>query len=207
MKLSEHHVVVDEITYDQTALRQLYQKMAHCALEWNEYKTAIKNRIGETHKHQGRTDGFKGRLMGVYSPAYEGKHMGEYNEVKDIVSKFNFLKPLGNDDITFMYYEPGFVFKPHTDRQMHYNIMLPILPDDGFEKITFWKGTDADRNNPKGKEYTYEYSHTHPSIFNGKTLHSVDEIKEERVMFRIKITHETFEEMIERYKAGKFINA
>ena len=72
MQLSKHHVVVDEITYDRNALRQLYQKMAHCALEWNEYKTAIKNRIGETHRHQGRADGFKGRLMGVYSPAYEG---------------------------------------------------------------------------------------------------------------------------------------
>ena len=47
----------------------------------------------------------------------------------------------------------------------------------------------------------------HHPHHNGKTLHSVEEIKEERVMFRIKITHETFEEMIERYKAGKFVNA
>ena len=39
------------------------------------------------------------------------------------------------------------------------------------------------------------------------TQEDVEEIKEERVMFRIKITHETFEEMIERYKAGKFVNA
>ena len=57
-----------------------------------------------------------------------------------------------------MYYEPFGLFLNHTDRQMHYNIMLPILPDDGFEKITFWKGTDADRDNQKGEEYTYEYN-------------------------------------------------
>ena len=46
----------------------------------------------------------------------------------------------------------------------------------------------------------------HPSIFNGKTLHSVEQIKYERVMFRIKVTHETYQDMIKRYKEGKFIN-
>ena len=206
MQESKHHVVVDELVYNRPALRNLYERMSHCALEWNEYKTAIKNRKNQVHRHQGRTDGYSGRLMGVYSPAYEGKHMQEYPEVKELISKFNFLEPLGNDDITFMYYEPNFVFKPHTDRQMHYNIMLPILPENDFEKITFWKGEDSDRDNPLGIEYEYTYDMNHPSIFNGKTLHSVEQIKYERVMFRIKVTHETYEDMIKRYKEGKFIN-
>ncbi len=91
----------------------------------------------------------------------------------------------------------------HVDTQWKFKEMIEFrdkrAKEVGMELIVYY--------NPKGEEYTYEYSHTHPSIFNGKILHSVEEIKEERVMFRIKITHETFEEMIERYKAGKFVNA
>mgnify|MGYP003648454847 CR=1 FL=1 len=44
MQESKHHVVVDELVYNRPALKNLYERMSHCALEWNEYKTAIKNR-------------------------------------------------------------------------------------------------------------------------------------------------------------------
>lgn len=203
MQKSKHHVVVDEFSFDSDALVSLYEKMAHCSLPWNEYKTAIKNRNNLEHTHQGRGDG---GLGGVYSPMYEGKHMHEYKEIQDVVNKFNFLEPLGPDDVTFMTYQPGFTFKKHTDRQMHYNIMMPIIYGNEPECITFWKGEDHERDTTTEQEYTYNYNTQHPTIFNGKTIHSVDTIKEFRVVFRIKITHETYEDMIARYEAGEFLN-
>ena len=54
--------------------------------------------------------------------------------------------------------------------------------------------------------FEYEYDHTVPNVLNGKVLHSVDEIKEFRVMFRIKCAWETFEAVKQRYEEGTLLN-
>ena len=202
--ISKNHITFTEITYDKNALLELYNKMKHCALEWNEYKTAI---FGKNHVRQKLVDGFSGRLLAVYSPMYEGKHMHEYDEIKEVLSKFNFLEDLGVDDISFQINEPGFQFRKHTDRKLDYTIMFPLKPEQDFNKLTFWKGEDKDREKDLEKDYDLVYSMDHPTVFNGKILHSVEEVKEERVLLRIKITHESYEDMMSRYKEGTFLNA
>jgi hypothetical protein len=197
----KHHCIIDEITYDHSALINLFNQFPdECHLPWNKYKAAIK---GERHSHQPRGDG---GLNGIFSPYWEGKQMWDYEPVKQVLSCFNFVNPLDEHDITFMTYTPGFTFANHTDRYLEYNIMFPLVPDDGGEPITFYKGEDKDRDNPLGVEYTYHYNTTHPTVFNGKTIHSVDTIQEYRVMFRIKVTSETYGDMLARYEAGEFIN-
>lgn len=202
--IGQHHITFSEITYDRLGLLSLYNRMKHCALEWNEYKTAI---FGNSHVRQKLPDGFPGRLLAVYSPAYEGKHMHEYTEIQEVLSKFNFLQDLGVDDISFQINEPGFQFRKHTDRKLDYTIMFPLHPVENFNTLTFWKGEDKDRNKELEKEYDLEYSMNHPTVFNGKILHSVQECKVERVLLRIKITHESYEDMLVRYKEGTFLNA
>lgn len=202
--IGKHHITFDEITYDRLGLYELYKKMEHCALEWNEYKTAI---FGDNHVRQKLPDGFPGRLLAVYSPMYEGKQMYEYLEIQKVLSNFNFLHPLGVDDISFQINEPGFQFRKHTDRKLDYTIMFPLFPVNDFNRLTFWKGTDKERDLDLEKDYDLEYSINHPTVFNGKVLHSVDECKTKRVLLRIKVTHESYEDMLHRYKRGTFLNA
>lgn len=200
--IGKHHIVFEEITYDIEALTELYLKMRHCALEWNEYKYALK---GNTHKRQKLVDGYDGRLLAVYSPMYEGKEMPEYAEVKEIISKFNFLTAPSNNDVSFQINEPNFKFDRHLDRNLEYTIMLPLLPRENFSPLTFWEGSDRDRSTTTKKIYTLDYSMKHPTVFDGKVLHSTEKIDTERVIFRIKVAGETYNDMLARYKSGTFL--
>jgi len=206
MQKFKHHCIIDEITYNKQALIDLFNSIPKkCELPWNQYKQAIKDEGGAQSysKNQNRGDG---GLNGIFTPYWEGKQITDYPEVQDILKHFNFLNPLHVHDITFMTYTPGFTFRNHTDRFLEYNIMFPLIPSDGGEAITFYKGEDKDRNNPLGTEYTYKYDTNHPTVFNGKTIHSVDTIKEYRVMFRIKVPDEPYNSMIKRYENGEFVN-
>jgi len=65
---------------------------------------------------------------------------------------------------------------------------------------------DEVRDSNLEKEYHLKYNHKNPIIFNGKIVHSVDNvIEQERVVLRIKITHESYHDMITRHKANKFV--
>ena len=59
--------------------------------------------------------------------------------------------------------------------------MFPLIPSDGGEAITFYKGEDKHRNNPLGTEYTYKYDTNHPTVFNGN--------KFQRNKFRTRVVH------------------
>jgi hypothetical protein len=202
----DHHIVLEEIYYDIEALTDLYMKMRHCALEYNEWKTVIAAEKSSTHNRQKLIDGFNGRLLTIHSPMYEGKRLIDYPVIQDFLKQFNFLKPLGIADVSFQLNEPGFKFKPHTDRNLEYTIMCPLLPRENFNNLIFWEGTDAERNTANKKLYELEYSFKHPTIFNGKVLHSVNPVSTERAVLRIKITHESYADMVKRYKAGEFLN-
>ena len=132
-----HHIIFEEINYDIEALTELYIKMRHCALEWNEWKTAIAADKNLTHKRQKLVDGFDGRLLAVYAPAFEGKEMIDYPQIQNFVNKFNFLKPLGKADISFQINEPGYEFRKHTDRNLDYTMMCPLLPRENLITLSF----------------------------------------------------------------------
>jgi len=211
----KHHVLFDEVTYDIEALTNLYHRMKHCSLEWNTWRTTIATRESMIHEHQELVDGFPGRLLAIYSPMYEGKEMIDYPEIQDFVSNFNFLEPLGIADISFQINEPGFQFKKHIDLGLDYTMMCPLIPSKNFNDLIFWRGTKIDEENMTydevrdsnlEKEYHLKYNHKNPIIFNGKIVHSVDNvIEQERVVLRIKITHESYHDMITRHKANKFV--
>ncbi len=206
MQKFKHHCIIDEIDINREELLNLFNRIPkHCELPWNKYKQAVKAEGGANSykRNQNRGDG---GLNGIFCPLWEGKNLTEYSEIQNVLNKFNFAQPLEEHDITYMTYTPGFTFANHTDRYLEYNIMFPLLPEDAGEPITFYKGEDKDRDNPLGVEYTYHYNTKHPTIFNGKTIHSVDTIKKYRVMFRIKVTTESYHDAIARYEAGNFIN-
>lgn len=210
----QHHFTIKEMKYDKQPLLDLYDKLKDCKVPWNDYKKLYNPNFG----NQPRGDN---GLGAIYAPYYEGKELIEYPAVQNIIKQINWADLIKEDkngntkhikktpqpiDCTFMTYEPGFVFKKHIDREMHWNLFLPLLPHTGFNSIKFWKGTDADRDIETELDYEYEYDHTVPNVLNGKVLHSVDEIKEFRVMFRIKCAWETFEAVKQRYEEGTLLN-
>lgn len=194
-----HHLVFEEITYDIEALTALYKKMQDCALEYNEHvhqhQTTSK---GNIQKLQKQPPGSDGRLLAVYSPMFEGKEMTDYPEVQQVLSNFNFLSEPKNESVSFQINEPNHKFMKHIDRNLEYRIMLPLLPRDDLAPLTFWNGEE--------KNYTLNYSMKHPTAFNGKIIHSTEPNSVERVVFNIKVSDETFEDMVVRYNAGTFLN-
>lgn len=201
MLIDKHHIVLDEIEINREELIQFWQSFPQkCNLQWNVYKSMIAAEKNKTHRHQPTGEG---DLYALYTPLHEGKQITEYKVIQDIIQLFNFEETPDVHDITFMTYKPGFQFKLHLDRFLEYNIMFPLLPKDNIEPIKFYQGND--KHNPGPLDYIHDYSTKHPTVFNGKTLHKVDTVKEFRMILRIKITSETFEEMIQRCKKGTFL--
>lgn len=196
---SEFHFVISEVVSPIAELTELYESLKEYSLPWNDYK----RKYNPNKPYQPRGEG---GLGAVYAPDKDGLEVIDYPVVKKLLKRFNFVQELSGIDVAFMTYEPGFVFQKHTDRDMQYNLMFPIYPLEDNAPIHFWDGRDEDRDSTKTKLATIHYSKQHPTLTNGKRIHSVDEIKQHRVMFRIKITQETFDEVRVRYEQGKFIN-
>jgi len=197
---SSFHFVIPEIKIPTEELIELYESLKEYDYPWNEYK----GKYDLNKNYQPRGDG---GLGAIYAPDKDGRDLIDYPLVQNIIKQFNFSYPVYKTDIAFMTYKPGFVFKKHTDREMYYNIMMPLIPRGYTDPIHYWKGADEDRDTTNEKIGTYYYDTIHPSVTDGKQIHSVDEIKEKRVIFRIKAIDETFQSVQERYKTGKFINA
>tara|TARA_R110002074_G_scaffold125215_3_gene262221 strand:+ start:1428 stop:2084 length:657 start_codon:yes stop_codon:yes gene_type:complete len=205
---SEFHFVISEVVSPIAELTELYESLKEYSLPWNDYK----QKYNPNKPNQPRGDG---GLGAIYAPDKDGKDLIDYPVVQKIIKRFNFVNPNNTErdfhnvdaiDVAFMTYKPGFVFQKHTDRDMQYNLMFPIYPLEDNAPIHFWDGRDEDRDSTKTKLATIHYSKQHPTLTNGKRIHSVDEIKQHRVMFRIKTTQETFDEVRVRYEQGKFIN-
>ena len=196
---SAFHFVIPEIKIPTQELIELYESLKEYDYPWNEYK----RKYDPNKNHQPRGDG---GLGSIFAPDKDGKDLIDYPLVQDILSKFNFPVVINPRDISIMTYKPGFIFKKHTDREMHYNIMMPLIPIGYTDPIHYWEGKDTDRDKETKKIGTFYYDTVHPSVTDGKQIHSVDEIKEPRVIFRIKVVGETFPEVYKRYKEGKFIN-
>lgn len=202
MQIYEHHVILDEIDIPVQELIDLWKSFPkECNLPWNEYKLTVRP---ENYSFSPRVYQ-DAKFKALFTPMHEGKQITEYPVVQKILKQFNWIKKPDYHDITFVSYEKGFKFPVHYDTDLEYNIMFPLIPSQNFEPINFYEGND--RENPGKLIYTLHYSDKHPSIFNGKTLHDVNIIEDFRMAFRIKITNETFESMVKRYKQGKFINA
>jgi hypothetical protein len=196
---AEHHVVISEIEYDQEELLDFFNSFPEkCLLPWNEFK---KKYNPNNPYRKTLTDKFKQ----VYAPASEGKELIEYDVIQRILEKFNFVKPLKVTDIQILAYDPGFTFVPHIDQEVKTNLMFPIIPQDGGEPLTLYAGDDY--KNPGHMMYKLYYSTRHPTMVSGKVIHAVEEMKERRVVLRIRTDDEDYESMRDRYKSGVFVNA
>ena len=202
MQSFKFHTIIDEIEIPTDELIDLWKSFPNeYNLPWNEYKGLVSGERKKAQRYNPRVEG--GGLRALYTPFHEGKQITEYPVVKKIVESFNWLVPPDVHDITFMTYNKGFKFPVHYDTHLEYNIMFPLLPKNNMEPINFYEGND--KHNPGKKIYTYYYDQKHPTVFNGKILHDVDKVTDFRMIFRIKITEETYDNMIDRYKKGDFI--
>jgi len=167
---SSFHFVIPEIKIPTEELIELYESLKEYDYPWNEYKR--KYDLKKNHQSRG-----EGGLGAIYAPDKDGRDLIDYPLVKDIISKFNFPPPgIQKKDVAFMTYKPGFVFKKHTDREMYYNIMMPLIPRGYTDPIHYWEGEDIQRDADTPLLGTYYYDTVYPSVTDGKQIHSVDEI-------------------------------
>ena len=208
MILGKYHATIDEVTYDQKELFDFYKFHEQHVENFGDvmqYLTPSKRE-------------FKGRpgMNAVNVHKTEGKHLGEYPIIQNIISQFNFEKPITEKEVDLLHYDPGYKFHPHTDHYMNCGIMFPIIPESNFTPISFYsrEGHDPERNVNYEKrygwtdddiEYNHYYSMKHPTLFNGMAVHGVPTIDSESVMLRIKVLGESFEDIVDKLKQGIFI--
>ena len=208
MILGKYHATIDEVTYDQKELFDFYKSHEQHV---ETFSDVMKYLTPSKREFRGRPG-----MNAVNVHKTEGKYLGEYPIIKKIVSQFNFEKEITDKEVDLLHYDPGYKFHPHTDHFMKCGIMFPIIPESNFTPISFYsgKGHDPERNVNYEKrygwtdddiEYNHYYSMKHPTLFNGMAVHGVPTINEERVMLRIKVLGESFEDIVDKLKQGIFI--
>jgi hypothetical protein len=207
--LGKYHATIDEVRYDRQELVDFFNQHKHNIMNFGDYMQYLTPSKRE----------FKGRpgMNAVAVQKTEGKELLEYPVIKKYVDMFNFDMYPNARDIDVLHYDEGYKFHPHTDHYMNCGIMFPILPSDDITPISFYskEGIEPERNKNYEKagwtdddiEYTHQYSMEHPTLFNGLAVHGVPKINSERVLLRIKILGETFDSVVNKLKAGTFINS
>ena len=194
---AEHHCVLEGVVWDRQELIDFYNKFDEsCHLPWNEFK---KKYNPNNPYRKTLTDKFRQ----IYSPNLEGKELIEYPVIQKLIKQFNFKVPLGVTDVQILAYEPGFEFVPHIDQEVEISIMIPIIPEDGGEPLTFLEGDDF--RNPGKEIYKVYYSTEHPTLVTGKTIHSVEKMKDYRVVLRLRTNGETYEDVMKKHDNNEFI--
>ena len=194
---AEHHCVLEGVVWDRQELIDFYNKFDEsCHLPWNEFK---KKYNPNNPYRKTLTDKFRQ----IYSPNLEGKELIEYPVIQKLIKQFNFKVPLGVTDVQILAYEPGFEFVPHIDQEVEISLMIPIIPEDGGEPLTFLEGDDF--RNPGKEIYKVYYSTEHPTLVTGKTIHSVEKMKDYRVVLRLRTNGETYEDVMKKHDNNEFI--
>ena len=215
MQIFDHHVIFDEITYDREELKVWFESVR----EYRGDFGAVFNRIKEANNYKGLKHDKKfqeGMFDTIDTAGHINKHLIEFEPIAKLVKQFNFDEPLSESHVDVLIYKPGYIFRPHVDFHMHCGIMFPIYPDEGASPIDFYKlpegetwgvakGYAGSINPARDHLYSYHYSLEHPSMFNGATIHGVKNNDKERVFLRFKCLSMTFDRVIEKTKAGKFI--
>lgn len=215
MQVFDHHVIFDEITYDREELKIWYESVKEYTNDFGSVQNRFRDQqggLGLNHKKS-----FKENLfLTIDTKGALDKHVIEFEPIKKLVRMFNFDEPLKDTHVDVLIYKPGYSFVPHIDFHMNCGIMFPILPDEDVSPIDFYNlppGETWEQAKGFGKSivferdhlYSYHYSLNHPSMFNGKTIHGVRNNHKGRVFLRFKCLSMTFEQVIEKAKAGKFI--
>jgi hypothetical protein len=216
MLINENHIVFNEVTYDRKELEDWYESVKEFRTDFGSFFNSLRTNTdiySLTHRKEFRADLFDT----IDTTTALKKHIIEFEPIAKLVRRFNFTKPLSERDVDILIYKPYYRFMPHVDFHMHCGIMFPILPELGGAPIDFYKmpeGANWERAKGYFKDivperdlhYSYHYSTKHPTMFNGDTIHGVNNNSHERVFLRFKCTSMTFEQVKESCSAGTFVN-
>ena len=145
------------------------------------------------------------------------------------------LRPYHPNNMDLIVYTKDYLFVPHVDYYQNFVMMVPIWPlEPGPAGYTPVKYHHHDNQIPLIKErepswepgdrlpkqfkfrhmdayedvdYYIDYSNEHPTMLNGRYIHSIGPVKEDiRVMLRWKfMPPTTYEDAIELHKQGKWV--
>ena len=212
MQVFDHHIIFDEITYDREELKEWYDSVKQYLTSFAELMNKKDDDLKLSHDKKFK----ESQIKTIDTHPHTGIHIKDYEPIAKLVKQFDLGRPLIPRDVDVLIMRPGVRFNPHIDYHMHCGIMFPILPDVDAAPIDFyqmppgavWKRAQSyasQLNFNRDFLYSYHYSMQHPSMFNGDTIHGVREVKQERVFLRFKCMALTFNQVIEKAKAGNFI--
>jgi hypothetical protein len=216
MQVFENHVIFDEIFYDREELKSWFESVRQYR---NDFGLVLNRQRKESTSNDLTHDkSFQHSLFDTIDTVGKiNKYIVEFEPISKLVKKFNFDPKLNPQDVDVLIYKPGYVFQPHVDFHMNCGIMFPIYPDTGASPIDFYrmpegetwqraKGYGSSINLERDLNYSYHYSLKHPSMFNGNVIHGVRNNDKERVFLRLKCLNMTFQQVIEKTRAGNFIS-
>lgn len=210
MQLDRFHCTMDEMTYDRQELEDFFNTHKQHVMPFGEYMQYMTN---DTKRDFPSQPG----MNAVAVHKTEGKHLYDYEVVRKYMDRFNFDEPIDPLNLDMLHYDKGYRFHPHTDHYMNAGIMFPILPNGGMSPMRFYdrEGYVPERRvnyelrgwtDEHDIAYDHVYSLEHPTLFNGLQVHGVPTVQEEfRVILRLKVTTEFFEDIVEKLKKGTFI--
>jgi hypothetical protein len=145
------------------------------------------------------------------------------------------LRPYHPNNMDLIVYNRDYLFVPHVDYYQNFVMMVPIWPLEpgpaGYTPVKYhhyenqieyiqerdpdWRPGDRLPKHIKLRhmdpyedvDYYIDYSNEHPTMLNGRYIHSIGPVKEElRVMLRFKfMPPTTYEDAIELHKQGKWV--
>lgn len=207
---------ITQLTYDQTKLQTLYQRLKHLEIDYSELREkAVGGLFGSITLDEFDED----------DEPVPGKNFMLEPEVVELVECFNPSHEINTGNIAITVYQPGFQFHPHIDFSRLSVLMFPILPggDAGHAPIDYYDDailgevpedylTNKEQNigadNHIEEHYlgSAYYSHIHPTLANTQRVHGVrNDTDDVRVFLQISL-YDKYEDLLERIKTGEFLN-
>ena len=206
---------IDQITYDQAELQQLYERLKHLEVDYSKIRDKA-------------TEGLFGSI--TLDEFYEddepvqGQNFMLEPEIIKLVYLFNpVVAPINTGNIAITVYQPGFQFFPHIDFSRMSVIMFPIYPAGKNHAPIDWYSLDVlgdAKDDIENKEKsvaidkhdeefylgsTY-YSDIHPTLANTQMVHGVrNDTDDVRIFLQLSM-YDRFEDVVDRINTGEFLN-
>jgi len=206
---------IDQITYDQSELQTLYERLKHLEVDYSKIRDkATAGLFGSITLDEFDED----------DEPVPGQNFMLEPEIIKLVNLFNpVVAPIYTGNIAITVYQPGFQFFPHIDFSRMSVIMFPIYPAGKKHAPIDWYSLDVlgdAKDDIENKEKsvaidehdeefylgsTY-YSDIHPTLANTQMVHGVrNDTDDVRIFLQLSM-YDRFEDVVDRINTGDFLN-
>ena len=219
MKQEDFFIRLENFSYDQSELHEIYKSVAHKArLKGLKWKPATTLNPRKTPYDPGTTSviQYGNKQMLVPSKSHLSCNFLEFDYIRQLVSRLNFDHEILPNNCDMLIYNFNSIFPAHTDHYAASTMMWPILPEDSGEPIHFYHRDDFNVIPGEARSwefnvtdedivYTHYYGTQYPTIFNSHTIHAIPRIRSNlRVSLRLRL-NESYESILSKHKSNTLV--